>query len=156
MRLPPGLHLHTDDETLWADTNALAQKLETFNERQWPGHQPWQPLGIFVRDHQDMVAGLAGESYGGWLFIRYVWVSEALRGSGIGRELIGEAECRALERGCHSVWLDTFGFQAPGFYQKLGYEVFGELDWSDVHKRFFLRKRLRPYIMAQSVVQDAC
>ena len=55
-----------------------------------------------------------------------------------------EAERGALGRGCHSVWLDTFSFQAPGFYRRLGYEVFAELDWSADHKRIFLRKRLRP------------
>jgi hypothetical protein len=38
------------------------------------------------------------------------------------------AEIRARERGCHSAWLDTFSFQARGFYEKLGYEEFGRLD----------------------------
>ena len=70
---------------------------------------------------ESIVAGLAGETYSGWLFIRYLWVSEALRGKGIGRELMAGAEARALERGCHSAWVDTFSFQAPGFYPKLGY-----------------------------------
>jgi hypothetical protein len=55
---------------------------------------------------------------------------------------MGCAEGRAVERGCHSAWVDTFSFQAPGFYRKLGYEVFGELDYPPEHKRFFLRKRL--------------
>ena len=59
---------------------------------------------------------LAGETYAGWLFIKYLWVSEALRRKGIGRALIGAAEGRAVERGCHSAWVDTFSFQAPGFY----------------------------------------
>jgi GNAT superfamily N-acetyltransferase len=88
------------------------------------------------------MAGLAGETYSGWLFIRYLWVSDLLRGKGIGRKLMADAEARALERGCRSAWVDTFSFQAPGFYPKLGYEVFGELDYPPRHKRFFLRKRL--------------
>ena len=95
--------------------------------------------------------GLAGETYCGWLFIRYLWVSDSLRGQGIGRKLMAGGEERALERGCHSAWVDTFGFQAPGFYQKLGYEVFGELDWSPEHKRFFLQKRLAPRPEASGV-----
>ena len=121
-----------------------APELEAFNERQWPGHQLWQPLGVFVRDgrHRNIVAGLAGETYAGWLYVRYLRVSATLRGQEIGCELIDKAESRALERGCHSAWLDTFGFQAPGFYQTLGYEVFGELNWSADHKRVFLHKRL--------------
>ena len=55
---------------------------------------------------------------------------------------MGDAEMRALERGCHSAWVDTFSFQAPGFYPRLGYEVFGELDYPPGHKRIFLQKRL--------------
>ena len=129
MGLPSGLCLEVEDQPTDADVEALPHRLEIFNERVWPGHQPWQPLGVFVRDepHGNLVAGLAGETYAGWLFVGYLWVSEDLRGQGVGRELIATAENRALERGCHSAWLDTFSFQAPGFYRTLGYEVFGEL-----------------------------
>jgi GNAT superfamily N-acetyltransferase len=140
--LPSGLRLEIDDNPTDADVTVLPEALEAFNESRWPGHQPWQPLAVFARDRDSIVAGLAGETYAGWLFIRYLWVSEALRGHGVGRKLMGDVEERALERGCHSAWVDTFSFQAPGFYRKLGYEVFGEVDWSPDHKRFFLRKRL--------------
>jgi len=91
-----------------------------------------------------VVAGLVGETYCGWLFIRYLWVSEDLRGWGVGRELMARAEARARDRGCHAAWLDTFSFQAPGFYQKLGYEEFGRLDYPPDHQRHFLSKRLTP------------
>ena len=93
----------------------------------------------FAREGGSVVAGLAGETYSGWLFIRYLWVSDALRGRGIGRKLMSDAEGRALERGCHSAWVDTFSFQAPGFYPKLGYQVFGELDYPPGTSAFFSR-----------------
>jgi len=145
MGFPSGLRLDVEDEPTDADVEVLPHRLEAFNESHWPRHQPWHPLGVFVRDRVgNIAAGLAGETYAGWLFVRYLWVSDDLRGQGVGRELIEKAEGRALERGCHSAWLDTFSFQAPGFYRKLGYEVFGELDWSADHKRLFLRKRLEP------------
>jgi GNAT superfamily N-acetyltransferase len=142
VNLPSGLRLDIDDEPQDADVEVLPHRLEDFNESRWPRHQPWRPLGVFVRNQEEIVAGLAGETYCGWLFVRYLWVSDDLRGQGVGRRLLGAGEDRALERGCHSVWLDTYSFQAPGFYLKLGYEVFGELDWSPDHKRLFLRKRL--------------
>jgi GNAT superfamily N-acetyltransferase len=142
MELPSGLRLDIEDKPADGDVEVLPNKLEEFNESRWPHHQPWRPLGILVRDRGTIVAGLAGETYCGWLFVRYLWVSEVLRGKGLGRRLMEAAERRALDRGCHSVWLDTFSFQAPGFYRKLGYEAFGELDWSDEHKRIFLRKSL--------------
>jgi hypothetical protein len=56
-----------------------------------------------------------------------------------------KAESEAVNRGCASSWLDTFSFQARGFYEKLGYRVFGELcDNPPGHTRFFLKKSLSP------------
>ncbi len=139
-----GLRLDIEDAPAAADVEVLPNGLEAFNESRWPGHQPWKPLAVFARDGETIVAGLAGETYSGWLFIKYLWVSEALRGGGVGRALMAAAEARAVERGCHSAWVDTFSFQAPGFYPKLGYEPFGELDYPPDFKRIFLRKRLAP------------
>jgi ribosomal protein S18 acetylase RimI-like enzyme len=70
-------------------------------------------------------------------------VDGAHRGGGWGRALLERAEEEAIARGLQGVWLDTFSFQAPGFYQKLGYEVFGTLaDYPPGHTRYFLRKTL--------------
>ena len=85
MTLASGLRFDVDDRPAEADIDVLPQGLEDFNESQWPGHQPWRPLGVFARDQGTIVAGLAGETYCGWLFIRYLWVSGGLRGRGIGR-----------------------------------------------------------------------
>jgi GNAT superfamily N-acetyltransferase len=82
------------------------------------------------------------EPYCGWMFVRYLWLSNGLRGRGVGRELMDRAEVRARERGCHSAWLDTFSFQARGFYEKLGCEEFGQLDYPPDHHRSFMQKRL--------------
>ena len=142
--LGPGYRLAVEDEPAEADVEVLPHKLEAFNEQQWPQHPPWEPLGVFVRDEKEIVAGLAGETYCGWLFVRYLWVSDGLRGRGVGRELMARAEARARDRGCHSAWLDTFSFQAPGFYRKLGYEEFGRLDYPPDHQKHFLKKRLTP------------
>jgi GNAT superfamily N-acetyltransferase len=142
--LGPGYRLTIEDEPGEPDVEFLPYRLEEFNEEQWPRHQPWHPLGIFLRGNGEIVAGLVGQTYCGWLFVKYLWVSDSLRGRGVGRELMAQAEARARERGCHSAWLDTFSFQAPGFYQKLGYEEFGRLDYPPDHQRHFLRKRLAP------------
>jgi GNAT superfamily N-acetyltransferase len=114
-----------------------------YNESQWSQHPPWCPLAIFVQDESQIVAGLAGQTYCGWLFVKYLWVSDGLRGRGVGRELMDRAEVRARERGCHSAWLDTFSFQARGFYEKLGYEEFGRLDYPPDHHRHFMQKLTR-------------
>ena len=144
MDLPSGLRLNVEDQPAKDDIEVLPNGLEAFNESRWPGHQPWKALAVFARDRESIVAGLAGETYSGWLFIKYLWVSEALRGKGIGRALMAAAEGRAVGRGCHSAWVDTFSFQAPGFYPKLGYAPFGELDYPPDFKRIFFQKRLAP------------
>jgi GNAT superfamily N-acetyltransferase len=122
----------------------LPHDLEAYNEAQWPQHPPWRPLAVFARSEGQILAGLAGDTYCGWLFVKYLWVSDNLRGRGVGRELMAAAEVRARERGCHSAWLDTFSFQARGFHEKLGYEEFGRLDYPPAHYRHFMRKRLVP------------
>jgi len=142
--LGPGYRLTVEDAPDEADVEVLPHALEAYNESRWPQHAPWKPLAIFVREGAQIVAGLAGETYCGWLFVKYLWVSEELRSKGVGRKLMGRAEALAIERGCHSAWLDTFSFQARGFYEKLGYEEFGRLDYPPDHQRHFLRKRLSP------------
>jgi GNAT superfamily N-acetyltransferase len=142
--LPPRYRLAVEDQPEEAALEFLPHALEAYNESRWPHHPPWQPLGVFIRAAGTIVAGLAGETYGGWLFIKYLWVRDDLRGRGVGRELMAQAERRALERGCHSAWLDTFSFQARGFYEKLGYQEFGRLDYPPDHKRHFMRKPLPP------------
>ena len=64
-------------------------------------------------------------------------------GRGLGTELMARAEAEAIARGCHGAWLDTFEFQARGFYERLGYECFGELkDYPAGSARYFMRKTL--------------
>jgi ribosomal protein S18 acetylase RimI-like enzyme len=51
------------------------------------------------------------------------------------------AEDEARRRGCRGAWLDTYSFQARGFYERIGYEVFGVIDdFPPGHSRLFLRK----------------
>jgi GNAT superfamily N-acetyltransferase len=140
--LPPCYQLAIEDQPDGAALEFLPRVLEAFNECRWPNHQAWQTLGVLVRDTGTIAAGLTSETYAGWLFIKYLWVRDDLRGRGVGRELMAQVERRALDRGCHSAWLDTFSFQARGFYKKLGYEEFGTLDYPPDHRRHFMRKRL--------------
>ena len=86
-------------------------------------------LGILLRDPDtfEIIGGLYAVDEYNWLFIKYLVVSEALRGQGFGTRLMAEAERVARERECAGIFLDTFDFQAKPFYLKLGFEQFGEL-----------------------------
>lgn len=76
--------------------------------------------------------------------VQYLWVSEAYRKSGLGRKLMQKAENEALKRGCHQAYVDTFGFQAKGFYEKLGYTEYGNLPgYAHKHTRHYLAKLIR-------------
>jgi GNAT superfamily N-acetyltransferase len=139
--MPPRIVL--TDTPVAAARDAIAQGLGRYNEAACgPGHH--RPLGVLLRDDAgDYVGGLWGRTAWRWLFVELLFVPEPLRRSGLGRDLMRRAEAEAAKRGCHSVWLDTFSFQARGFYEKLGYSVFGRLaDFPPGHTRFFLRKTL--------------
>lgn len=102
------------------------------------------PLGVLLRDATGtIVGGLIGRSALRWLFVELVHIDAALRGAGHGRRLLRAAEDTARTRGCVGVRLDTFSFQAPGFYARCGYAEYGRLeDYPPGHTRHFLFKRL--------------
>lgn len=108
------------------------------------GYDDFQALAIFVRDAaQAMVAGLSGYTWGQSCKIEFLWVAPDLRGQGYGTALLQAAEAAAKQRGCHVVVVDTHSFQAPAFYQKLGYTVVGGYtDFPYQHRQIFLEKRL--------------
>jgi len=84
-----------------------------------------------------------GRTWLGWLYVELLYVPDGLRGGGLGRDLMLRAEAAARARGCTGIWLNTFSFQARGFYEKLGFTLIGQIDDCPVgHQRFFLQKRL--------------
>jgi GNAT superfamily N-acetyltransferase len=108
------------------------------------GIATWHPVGYFLRNARgEWLAGLIGYVWGGWLHVNSLWVTEALRGQRHGSRLMDAAEAFAAEHGCLGVTLETHSFQAPSFYARRDYEVFGTLeDYPPGHSKFFLRKRL--------------
>lgn len=74
-------------------------------------------------DSEKKEGGLYAELWGEWLLVKYLWVEPNAKGKGLGRKLLTEAEEFAKQQGCHSVFLDTYDFQAKPFYEKQGYQV---------------------------------
>lgn len=127
-----------------ADRNAVLAPLRDHNIRQ-AGDPRFRPVALLLTDeHGDHLGGLWGKCLYDWLFVELLAVPEAHRGGHYGTALMQQAEEIALAHGCIGIWLDTFEFQAHGFYEKLGFEVFGAIDDHPVgHKRYFLRKHLQ-------------
>lgn len=101
------------------------------------------PLAVLVRDEAGaVVGGLIGRTTAAWLYVELFWLPEALRGTGLGTRTMMAAEVEAMRRGCIGAHLDMYDYQAPGFYRKLGYEVFGSIkDHPPGHTRFWMQKR---------------
>lgn len=127
-----------------SDKNAVYQGLFEFNRPHFP-EEDIVNLGCFAKDAQGtIVAGLTAELFTTSLFINYLWVSPEIRGSSLGRKLVEKIEAEAKERGVEDICLDTYSFQALGFYLKLGFESVGEFKdfpTKGVNKHF-LQKRL--------------
>ncbi|QPP08445.1 GNAT family N-acetyltransferase [Streptomyces bathyalis] len=87
------------------------------------------PVEVYAFEGEELAGGLVGNAWAHWLHIELLWVAEQLRGSGLGSRLIAAAEEKAREEhGCTGSRVETFGFQAPGFYSKMGYTLVGTVE----------------------------
>ncbi|WP_125140348.1 GNAT family N-acetyltransferase [Clostridium transplantifaecale] len=137
------VHFRITDKIEEHDRAEIYAGLLEYNMERLEDKNP-REVGIFLEDAEGKkTAGLIGETHGNWLMIKFLWVDTLLRGQNIGRRLLNQAEDTARERGCKYVFLDTFSFQAPDFYKKLGYEeVFLLENYPLTGKRHYFTKNL--------------
>jgi GNAT superfamily N-acetyltransferase len=124
---------------------AIAGPLIAFNNTRASQPENYRALVIILSnpDTGEVVGGLWGETNLAHLHVDLLFVPETLRGTGLGRQMLLHAEQEAIARGCRGAWLDTYSFQARGFYERLGYSVFGIFDdYPTGQKRIFLHKVL--------------
>lgn len=133
-----------NDNPADADVRFLEDRITEYNI-ETTGITDGRILSIFVRDeHQEIIAGLFGWTWGGACEIRDLWVRKDLRKRGYGKALMAAAEREAALRGCILIALDTHSFQAPAFYQRLGFEIIGSHpDYPRSHSKHYLRKTLK-------------
>lgn len=127
-----------------AERDAIVRPLIAYNDAT-AGPSGYSAFALMVRDPATgrNIGGLWGKSSYDWVFVELLFVPEQLRGQDVGSRLLAQAEAISRERGCIGIWLDTFSFQARGFYEKNGYEVFGRLDDHPAGQtRYFMRKHL--------------
>jgi GNAT superfamily N-acetyltransferase len=125
------------------DRLAILNPLLEFNKSR-VADDNFELIAIMLKDDDGQsVGGLWGKLYYDWLFVELLFVPESLRGQDFGSKLLAEAERIAKAKDYIGIWLDTFSFQAPGFYAKNGYERFGALDnYPRGRERVFFRKFL--------------
>lgn len=98
---------------------------------------------LLLRDAGGAVrGGLLGYVWGEWLHITDLWIADDCRRRGLGSQLLDRAEREAARFGARGAFLSTFDFQAPEFYKRCGYEVYGVLEgYPPGHTDYHLRKR---------------
>jgi ribosomal protein S18 acetylase RimI-like enzyme len=129
------------DEPEW---DTIGGSLNQYNNQQGGESHGKNLCFVLLTPEQEIVGGVIGETHWDWLYISLMWVKAELRGQGYGHRLLTLAEEEGRQRGAKNVYLDTFSFQAPDFYEKHGYKVFGQLDNFPVgHTRYYLTKELQ-------------
>lgn len=132
----------------WAedsDRAVILDGLEAYNYAE-TGPTDFGNIAVLIRQRgkSETVGGLWGKVDYDWLFVELLFIPAELRGRDLGTELMTRAEQIARARNCVGVWLDTHGFQAPGFYERLGYKAFGELPENPRgSRRIFYQKLLQ-------------
>ena len=138
---PPRYHSSVGEADAELDQR-LSDELDKVNAQATRGTEPARELTVTVHDDAgELVAGMSGWTWGLAAGIAMTWVHEASRGAGLGARLLADFEDEAKRRGCAHVFVTSFTFQAPGFYERHGYrELFRWEDLpfagaSDVHFR---------------------
>ncbi len=128
-----------------ADVLAIAAPLQQFNLQAGPAPNARAVTLQLVDEEGKTVGGLFAKIGYEHLFVEFLVVPEQARGTGLGRELMMRAETIAQEQNCTGAWLQTLDFQARGFYEKIGYTVFAQLDnFPAGGTLYFMRKSLEP------------
>ncbi|MBW7477565.1 GNAT family N-acetyltransferase [Paenibacillus oenotherae] len=145
---------HDDGSSLWItaewceeEVNYVRDQLVSFNREQAPastGLADYETVNVLLKDRTGQVqGGVLGQIFCSVLYIGILWIDENHRKGGYGGKLLHAAEEIAKGKGCGMLHLDTFSFQAPDFYLKHGFQIFGTLEgYSGGIKRFYLKKDL--------------
>jgi ribosomal protein S18 acetylase RimI-like enzyme len=126
------------------DVTTVEKGLISYNKDHL-GEINYQKLAIVVKSaSNDVIGGLVGSTLCGWVYVVTLWVADEHRNRGIDKRLMALAEEEGRRRGCHHIRLETSEVQAPDFYIKLGYSVFGILDdYPKGLKLYFFKKLCR-------------
>jgi len=101
-------------------------------------------LACFARDRAGAVlGGLRARQWGAAVEVQQLWGEPSLRRRGVGRRLMQLLEAEVRRRGAALIFLDTFSFQAPGFYTRCGFRAAVRLDgFPDGIAKYVMVKRV--------------
>ena len=101
-------------------------------------------LSLVVTDQDGrIIGGCDAFRMGELAMLDVLWVAEDDRGAGLGACILEQLEENAARQGAKRLELNTFGFQAPHFYEKMGYRRFGAVEGgTGSYGHFFYVKEL--------------
>jgi ribosomal protein S18 acetylase RimI-like enzyme len=125
------------------EIDAIENCLHDYNRRA-TGRSDGRGLGFVIRDEAGRTIGAAtGYSWAGTSEIKQLWIDEAYRGRGYARALLNALVAEAARRGVRRIWVSSYDFQAPGLYEKAGFERVAEFTgWPEGHSNVILCKTL--------------
>ncbi len=119
----------------------LSDELDLVNAAAVPGAAAVELTVRILDDDDELLGGISGWTWQQAAGIAMTWVRADQRGTGVGARLVGRFEETAAERGARRVFVTSFTFQAPGFYERHGYREIFRWDGvpvdgqADVHMR---------------------
>jgi|WetSurSiteA1Bulk_404760.scaffolds.fasta_scaffold06944_4 hypothetical protein len=142
------------------DIQSIRQDDEGHNAAHTPPVD-WLPLGIFMRDLQgNLIAGMVGGSYWGWLYIATLWVKDPLLSKIYGLRLLKETEKEGLRRECGHAFIETVEYDSMLFYESLDYIVTKKTEESGstryaMQKELFPQKKESPLVVMNPPAEPA-
>lgn len=83
----------------------------------------YTPFCFIAKEDNRVIGVIKGHSYYNEVHISELVVLEQYRKKHIGTRLVEAVEKYCADSGFESITLSTYGFQAPEFYKKCGFEV---------------------------------
>jgi GNAT superfamily N-acetyltransferase len=138
------VHIATSDAASEIDLGKIDAGLHAFNTQAARLDEIRLLVCLAKLPDGTLVGGVKARTWGACCEVLHLWVDDEHRRRGIGRRLMEATELEAVRRGCTLIYLDTFSFQAPGFYERLGFEIVAEFrGFPHGVCRFMLRKLVR-------------
>jgi ribosomal protein S18 acetylase RimI-like enzyme len=114
-----------DEIKNWVDHQL---QLNTEEKRPAFADRKIRPISFAMYDDQGhVIGGAAAEFHWNALHVSLLGVSKEFRIKGVGSKLIKRIEQEARANQCDMVLLETMSYQAPLFYQKLGFQIIGRI-----------------------------
>ncbi|MER9167183.1 GNAT family N-acetyltransferase [Mesorhizobium australicum] len=121
------------------ELSSLEERLHRDNRRMTDRDDD-RGLAFVIRDGAGHAVGVAaGYSWAGTSELTLMWIAEAHRGRGYARQLLDAFVAEAADRGVRKIWVSSHDFQAPGLYEKAGFERMAEFSgWPEGHSNIIL------------------